>query len=417
MFPNFVCEACQVRATLDRELRITVEDVHLLRLERMRLLDTMNRLSEGSMRTYKYPIRRLQTFETRFGVSILKPTEILTPSTSSCIPLMWAQLDHTLQPGKLEGSTLKFSSSRADRSAASAYYQWDLAMSRPEQAMTAGKGETCWVTEHVLPTEEMAYTHFSAGLRRRMGDTAAKSHALGFPHLRHLDKQFEAQFQSAHTDNQRHTAAAAGTANLIFWLGWLRSMEGFSLKPEDIHITPPTLGPTKGLPQGIGVIEIRLLAETKTNAASIADVIVAYTSWSGFSLGKWVTRLLAFQPADGVHLFSTPGQLRWTSHSFRSQHVWPHLEVLRAQGDPSMAIFHDIPGQRVSDRIWSMHSYRRGANTFVQRLLPPFQARVASNAEIYEHGRWRQQQKKEDMHVHYRGWDIEQRICLTQLCM
>jgi hypothetical protein len=105
LFPNFTCEACQVRAVLDRELRTTAEDIHLLRLERMRMLDTMNRLAEGSMRTYKYPLRRVQTFETRFGVRILRPTLMAKPSTSPCIPLMWAQLDHTLRPGKEQGST------------------------------------------------------------------------------------------------------------------------------------------------------------------------------------------------------------------------------------------------------------------------------------------------------------------------
>jgi hypothetical protein len=194
-------------------------------------------------------------------------------------------------------------------------------------------------------------------------------------------------------------------------------MEGFSLTTSDITITPPSEGPTKGLPVGVGVVEIRLLPETKTNSASTADVIVAHTCWSGLSLGKWLQRLLMFQPADGIHLFSTPGQLRWTSHYFRSRHVWPHLELLRAQGHPSMAVFNDIPGQRVSDRIWSMHSYRRGANTFVQHFLPQAQSRAATTAEIYEHGRWRLQQKKEDMSVHYRGWDVEQRICITQLSM
>ena len=78
LFPNFTCEACQVRAVLDRELRTTAEDIHLLRLERMRMLDIMNRLAEGSMRTYKYPLRRIQTFEGRFGVRILRPTSSVT---------------------------------------------------------------------------------------------------------------------------------------------------------------------------------------------------------------------------------------------------------------------------------------------------------------------------------------------------
>ena len=63
LFPNFVCEACQVRATLQRELSRSARDCHLLCLERMRILDTMNRLAENSHRTYKYPIRRVQQFE------------------------------------------------------------------------------------------------------------------------------------------------------------------------------------------------------------------------------------------------------------------------------------------------------------------------------------------------------------------
>jgi hypothetical protein len=417
MFPNFICEACQVRATLQRELRYNVRDIHLLRLERMRLLDTMNRLAEGSHRTYAFPLRRIQQFERTFDVRILQPTPLVSPSRSSCIPLMWAQLDHTLRPGKAEGSRIKFSSSRQTRSAVSAYYAWDLAMSRPEQAMASSQGTH--VGMHVLPTEELCYTHFSTGLKRRMGASAKKSTALRFQHILFLNAQFETMFQSAPDLDTRHEAAAAGTTNLLFWLAWVRSNEGFSLSLADIVITPPGDGPRKGLPVGVGVIEIRLLPETKTNSAATADIIVAYTCWSGLSLGLWLQRLLAFAPADGRSLFSTPACRKWSSQYYRTRHVYCHLEVLRAMGDPSMAIFSDSPGHRLTELLYSMHSWRRGADTFVQQFLPTHQRRKAREPEIYEHGRWRKkaQHATEDMHIHYREWGIPERISLTQLCM
>jgi hypothetical protein len=417
MFPNFVCEACQVRAALGRELYTNARDVHLLRLERMRILDTMNRLAEGSHKTYKYPIRRIQRFESQFGVHILRPTPLASPSRSACVPLMWAQLNHTLLPGKEEGSRVKFSSSRQTRSAVSAFYTWDLAMSRPEQATSAGKGTL--VGLHILPTEELCYTHFSSGLKRRMGDEAKKSTALRFRHISFLDHQFETMFHSAPTEAVAHEAAAAGTANLLFWLGWVRSAEGFSLTTADITITPPAEGPRKGLPMGVGVIEIRLLPETKTNSSCVADIIVAYTCWSGLSLGTWLDRLLPFVPADGTRLFSTAAQRQWTSGYYRTRHVYCHLEVLRAMGDTSMAIFSDSPGHRVPELLYSMHSWRRGADTFVQQFAPTRQLRKARGPEIYEHARWKKKAKQasEDMHIHYREWGIPERIALTQLCM
>jgi hypothetical protein len=418
LFPNFTCEACQVRATLQRELTLDRKDIHLLRLERMRILDTMNRLAAGSHRTYKYPIRRIQRFEQAYGVRILRPTPLLAPSPSACIPLMWAQLDHTLQPGKAEGSHVKFSSARQTRSAVSAFYQWDVAISRPEQAMTTGKGHgKLLTTPYVLPTDEISYTHFSAGLKKRMGDSAKKSTALRFKHILFLNEQFELSYQAGTTVMARHEAAAAGTANLLFWLGWLRSNEGFSLTRADIEVTHPRQGPKKGLPIGVGVIEIRLLPETKTNTAAVADVIVAYTCWSGLSLGTWLDRLLTFTPADGTSLFSTPAERKWTSGYYRKYHVYRQLEVLRAIGDTSMAIFSDAPGHRLADLLYSMHSWRRGADTFVQQFHAAWQRRKARIDEVYEHGRWTKKATAEAMHIHYREWGIPERIALTQLCM
>jgi hypothetical protein len=407
---------------IDRELRLTPEDIHLLRLERMRTLDIMNRLAEGSMRTYKYPLRRVQAFETRFGVCILRPSPMTKPSTSPCIPLMWAQLDHTLQPGSTPGSTVKYSSARQVRSAVSTYYQFDLAMSRPEQVMTFGKGDKSWVTGHVLPTDEMIYTQFSIGLKRRMGDAAKRSAALKYAHIKFLDGCYQEQYRLATTATARHEAATAGSVNLVFWLGWLRSREGFSLERANVTQVAPLDGPLVGLPLGVGVVSLRLLPETKTNPSRIADVIIAHTCWSGLSLGVWLERLLHHPPTHGDLLFSTHKQPIWTSLYFRRYHVWPHLEILRLMGDPSMAIFGpkgglSPEGQGVTEKIYSMHSWRRGADTFAQQFHPRQQSRKALMDEIYEHGRWKRGGRSEEMHIHYREWDMVQRLCITQLCM
>jgi hypothetical protein len=250
-----------------------------------------------------------------------------------------------------------------------------------------------------------------------MGDTATKSAALKFPHIKFLDEQFTASYRTAPTRALQHEAAAAGTANLLFWLGWVRSNEGFALLKEDVTITTPNQGPRKGLPLGVGVVEIRLLPETKTNSARVADIIVAYTCFSGLSLGTWMERLFFFEPMDGTTLFSTPAQRTWNSRYYRSQHVYRHLEILRIQGDPSMATYSDAPGHRISDLMFSMHSWRRGADTFVQQFHPGIQKRKARKPEIYEHARWALRHTTEDMHVHYREWDIVERTCLTQLAM
>jgi len=52
LFPNFICEACQVRVILDRELGRSGEDMLLLMLERMRQLDAMHKWAEGTVQKY-----------------------------------------------------------------------------------------------------------------------------------------------------------------------------------------------------------------------------------------------------------------------------------------------------------------------------------------------------------------------------
>jgi hypothetical protein len=50
--PHFVCELCQVRATVKRELRRCIQDYEVLAVERMRLIYVLNYWQQGTMKTY-----------------------------------------------------------------------------------------------------------------------------------------------------------------------------------------------------------------------------------------------------------------------------------------------------------------------------------------------------------------------------
>ena len=67
--------------------------------------------------------------------------------------------------------------------------------------------------------------------------------------------------------------AAAAVAHLVLWLGWLRSTETFSLNWDVVSVTPPKDGPCKGLPNGVGVMELHLLPETKSNRTRVGDFL------------------------------------------------------------------------------------------------------------------------------------------------
>jgi len=122
-------------------------------------------------------------------------------------------------------------------------------------------------------------------------------------------------------------------------------------------------------------------------------------------------------------LFSTPRRRKWTSACFRHTFVCPLLEELRVLAEPTLRMFSDRDGERLQDRITGMHSWRRAARSHVQRAprsdapRPP-EARLATSAEVTEHGRWRFRHKPgESMELHCSDWEVRDRILVTLLCM
>ena len=368
LFPNYICEACQVRAHLGRELKRDQYDFHLLMLERMRQLDTMNEWAEGTLTKYGHKIERFFDFETQFGISPLVPTKLKHPPLTPAIPIIWTQLRASLEPGKSKGSTLTYGTTRSLRSAAAFYYSWDMQQCYPGQVAKIQKRH--FFSPYVPPSEELVATVQAGGMARRMGDHPQASWALQFVHVKFVNDQLERAYQVAPTYSAKREIANAGAANVLSWLAATRGGETFSLQRDWMKVTRPEEGPSLGLPLGIGVIEGRLSAETKSSPNKVAEITIAYECASGLEPGKWLERLLAFPDTHGNNmLFSSDEQAVWDSRYFRHNYLWPLLEVQRLMGEPTLKAFNTTEGQRIKDKIWSMHSYRRGLTVGCRDLL------------------------------------------------
>jgi hypothetical protein len=382
------------------------------------MVDVIGNWRTTTLGQYAPSLRQLQTFQEWSGIPTLVPTALEKPPTGPIFGIMYAQLRSTLpKKGQTEG--IKFNSCRKLRSAASMWYNLDMQLCFPTQA-TRDQHRRCYLTVQTSPSDALAFTFLNTGMARRMGDSSQPSWTLGHKHIAYIDGRLEIYFQSAVSDHARHEFATAACANLLAWLGWLRGGELFGIGVSDLLITHPVQGPTLGLPAGVGAVQIRLAAETKSNPTRTADVIAAFTCGSGLSLGKWLSRLLPH--TNGDLLFSTRNRRRWNSSYFRHEYAFPLLEAMRAQGEPTLQVFSDIEGSRICDKVFSMHSWRRGGRSKVTRAsrdgdCTPPGWRKATTDEINEHGRWRTRYHSETMAVHYNDWEVIDRIMITLLCM
>lgn len=379
--------------------------------ERVRHLDAMNKWAEGTMKGYGSHLRRLLRFQDRFDVQVLHAPALIRPPNTPAISLGWAQLDYSCQPGADAGQNTTYGSIRATRSMASFYYSWDMHRSFAGRCMF--DRNRALVTERSSPTDEMAYTLQNGGLARRIGESSRKSWALQWKHVKYIDEFLESQFQEQ--PFRRHDIAAAGTANVLAWMSSLRGGELFNLKRDDLEVVPPDQGEEYGLLPNLGFIGARLSPETKSSPNKTADIVVSYYSASGLSLGRWISRLLMFPSSDGTSLFSTPEERRWTSGYYMRHYLWPILEHMRVQTqEPTLRAFTDQPGNRIRDKVFSIHSYRRGATSYVKKKRPET-VRAATREEQFQHARWNL--RSVDIDQHYTEWSTQDRLAITLLCL
>jgi hypothetical protein len=425
---NFVCEACTVRAVIKRELT-GLDDWKLLCLERMRLIDTAHYWAAGTHKTYQDRLKVIRNFESAFDFRILVATPLFRPPSGPEIPLMWCQESYSLRRGaarrqsEVNDLTLAFSTIRSLRSAASQFFAWDSMVSQPSVSFMDDRKRILQLP--CRPTDNLNSTFHAAGMSARVGDEAKPSMPLLDRHVRYLDASLEARYRAASTSFERRELALAGLSNLCLWLGWLRTTEIYSTEWRDFHVVEPCDGPQVDLPIGVGIVGVKLQAETKSNRTSRPDVILAYQTLSGYSPGKWFHRARRnchIGPAWSVNasrVFLSPDGTLWTSKYFRESYLYPSLRLQQAAGDAYLRPFSGGPGNSLEEKFWSLHCYRRGARSHVSRggIYGRHRFKKATNDQVYEHARWRRKRSGESIDKIYRDWTIRDRIKLTLYCM
>ena len=427
-YPNYICEACTVRTALGRELRCVAPDMALLMLERMRMIDVVHAWAQGTHKQYQLRLRQLRRFEGHFGVIILKETPLSAPPSSTAISIMWAQQHYALQPTRGRGrgaptTAVQYSTVRSLRSAAAQFFRLDLQIAYPQQAFIDSSSRAMIATG-CSPTDELSYTLMSTGMSRRLGDESSPAIALLDCHVRSLDATLNRRYLATPDLRIRMELARAGLANLLAWLAWLRAQELFGICWNDVTITDPTDSGTLDLPTGIGAIQLRLLAQTKTDRTRKADMILAFKTGSGLQPGLWFRRLqtlLGLPPNQGTDgnnslIFCHSDGRPWTSNFFRTTYLLPSLQEQRDGGDPTLRAYDGSMGMTLIEKFWSMHCYRSGGRTHVDKQRP-LCTRKATRSEITEHARWRVKRSSMDMPMAYLQAPLKDRLAITLLCM
>lgn len=165
MLPNFTCEACQVRQVLGRELARKCRDIHLLKSERVHILDTIHVWVESALSECWGQHKWMRCFKCLHKVSTLRPTPMKGPPFAPAIPLVWAQLDCSFWPGKEPGTTTSFGTCRKICSSVSFFHQMDLQAAFPGQVMRNLQCRS-QVVPRASPMDEPSLTLQMGGMAR-----------------------------------------------------------------------------------------------------------------------------------------------------------------------------------------------------------------------------------------------------------
>ena len=158
--------------------------------------------------------------------------------------------------------------------------------------------------------------------------------------------------------DSQYEIVVAVFANLLAYLGWLRGSEIFDGNQDDLVLTLPPDGSSRGLPPGVGAVKYTLLPGTKPDPTIVANVVLTFYTMSSLSPGKRALQLLSFESAIFGKLFSTRRTPVWTSHHFRHQFAIPFLNQVHLKEEPTLCSFSNRPGDCLKDKIYSMHSWR-----------------------------------------------------------
>jgi hypothetical protein len=263
-------------------------------------MDVIHAWSAGTHKQYQGKLRIVRRFEGRLGTSILSKTQIKRPGVGPAVTLMWAQQHYSIQVPQWKNKnftdisdSMAYSTVRSLCSAVSMFHKLDLQMAFPgkvylDPSYRVLMGLRC------SPTDELG---MASG---RLGDESKPSIALLPRHVRALDRLLEQRFIDTQDPGLHRELARAGLANTLAWLAWLRASELFSLRWCDLDVTLPEDGPIHDLPPKVGVVQARLLEQTKTNRTKVANVVIAFQTGSGLTPGTWMLRLRSLMGLNNI---------------------------------------------------------------------------------------------------------------------
>ena len=426
IFP-FICELCTVRTQAGRELDPHIpSDFQLLRLERMRMIDAAHAWAPRTLQNACGTIRRTDKFYSSVNLPStyhqLQLPSLLHPPLDISIPVFWCMESHTSTPSsRSQGLTPSWNSSRIHRSALSLYSAWTAAFCFPHNHYRDNDKRVLSASS-VSPSDNILSRFTASGLGSRLGTESRPSQALTYAHITWNQKYRSTLLRSCTSLHASYELVGAQCVELIAWLGWLRASELFNLKMNDVELVPPKHGAIYGLPPNVGAIFLKLLPSTKSSRNKQVDVVIAWTTSSGLCLGYWLSYLFQILhrlnwASPSCCLFrSNTSSSKWTSHYFRTNHLYPLLHLQYLEGDVTLRHINTTSSFDIPYHFYSMHSYRRGAETFPTRKRSGCK-RKATITERINHGRWRiKNTGSEDMPTHYSEPSIEDRIFLTLLC-
>ena len=420
VWPVFICECCTVRRVIGRELG-QQGDLHLLRLERMRLLDLANAWSKNTHAAYRVKLSFLARLESGHpGLQLLRKPTMKRPPVSPSLPLAWAELAYSTRRVPATNLPVSYGTVRQIRSAYT-WYHTTLKLLEEAPQVWYNEKERKLTDVGVEPGQDAMMLLTTRGLQARIGTDSTPSKPLLNRHVLAVSDWCEAQFVRSVEGPVRHQWALAGLANLLFWLGWLRSSEVFTLRWTDVTCVLPEDGPELDLPVGQGCLLLRLNPETKTNRASTTTLPLAYLTRSGHAVGKWYRRALRTRPpgreTDWIFLSPTRGQ--WTSAYYRTGFLYPVLQSCIAAGDRYLNPHQEYGGgSPIAQLFYSMHCYRRGSRRHCEIVREgDSKRRKATPTEVYEHARWRLARAALPIDAVYREWTLWDRLQITLCCM
>eukprot|EP00978_Attheya_sp_CCMP212_P048464 scaffold524782_cov157-Attheya_sp.AAC.1 len=121
------------------------------------MIDIGNAWARSTMATYQTFINRMIRFETRFEVPILTPETLVSPACSPSIALAWCQELYAWQApaGNHPNSEkyVSFATARKLRSAAANFFEWDIQLAHPDDAIREHGSRRPLISQGCRPTD------------------------------------------------------------------------------------------------------------------------------------------------------------------------------------------------------------------------------------------------------------------------